>query len=393
MFEHRNLDLLSLDELLTDEHRMIRDSVRSFVDRRILPEIEGWAWEERFPTEIIPELGTLGVLGAPYPQFDLPGLDSTAYGLINRELERGDSGLRSFVSVQTSLVMYPILQWGSDEQQARWIPALGRGDAVGCFGLTEPDFGSNPGGMRTRARRDGDDWVLNGAKMWITNGSIADVAVVWAQTDDGVRGFLVERDTPGFSTADHRGKYSLRCSITSQLVFDDCRIPDANRLPGTTGLRNALACLNQARFGIAWGALGSGMATFESALDYAASRLQFRERPIASHQMVQAKLVTMFDGLLKGQLLAHRLADLKEAGRLRHEAVSLGKRNNVAVARECARLAREIHGANGIANEYPIMRHLMNMETVVTYEGTEDIHTLVLGTYLTGEPAFNPPER
>jgi glutaryl-CoA dehydrogenase len=393
MFEYRNLDLLALDELLSDEQRMVRDSVRSFVQRRILPEIEAWAWAERFPTELIPELGALGVLGAPYADFDLPGLDNTAYGLINRELERGDSGLRSFVSVQTSLVMYPILEWGSDEQKTRWIPALGRGDAVGCFGLTEPDFGSNPGGMRTRATRDGDDWVLNGAKMWITNGSIADVAVVWAATDHGVRGFLVERGTPGFSTVDHRGKYSLRCSVTSQLVFDDCRIPDANRLPGTTGLRNALACLNQARFGIAWGALGSGMATFESALDYAASRLQFRERPIASHQMVQAKLVTMFDGLLKGQLLAHRLADLKDAGRLRHEAVSLAKRNNVAVARECARLAREIHGANGIANEYPIMRHLMNMETVVTYEGTEDIHTLVLGTYLTGVPAFNPPER
>lgn len=393
MFEHRNLDLLDLDDFLTSEQRMVRDSVRQFVTRAILPEVESWAWEERFPVDLIPEFGRLGLLGAPYSEFDLPGLDSTAYGLINREIERADSGLRSFVSVQTSLVMYPILTWGSADQQERWIPALGRGEAVGCFGLTEPDFGSNPAGLRTRARRDGNDWILNGEKMWITNGSIADVAVVWARTDDGVRGFLVERGTPGFSTTDHKGKYSLRCSVTSQLVFDDCRIPDANRLPGTSGLRNALQCLNQARFGIAWGALGAGMAVFEAALDYASNRLQFRERPIVSHQMVQHKLVTMYDGLLKGQLLAHRLADLKDSGRLRHEAVSLAKRNNVAVARECARLAREIHGANGISSEYPIMRHLMNLETVVTYEGTEDIHTLVLGAYLSGEPAFNPPER
>jgi glutaryl-CoA dehydrogenase len=392
MRELEGLDLLEFDGMLSEDERMVRDTARDWVADRVLPSIERWAWDCHFPRELVPELGALGLLGAPYSEFGLPGVNSVAYGLINRELERGDSGLRSFVSVQTSLVMYPILQWGSPEQRERWIPVLGSGEAVGCFGLTEPDFGSNPGGMRTRAARDGSDWVLNGAKAWITNGSIADVAVVWARTEAGVRGFLVERGTPGFSAVEHQGKYSLRASVTSQLVLEDCRLPADALLPGTVGLKNALACLNQARYGIAWGALGSAMATFAAALDYAKTRVQFRGRPIAAHQIQQQKLVWMYNEILKGQLLALQMGRLKDRGALRHEAVSLGKRNNVWVARECAKLAREIHGANGIVSEYPIMRHLMNLETVYTYEGTHDIHTLVLGQYLTGIPAFDPAE-
>jgi glutaryl-CoA dehydrogenase len=391
MRDYSDFDLYQIDSLLTDDERMVRDSVRRWVRERVLPKIEDWAWDCHFPTELVPEMADLGLLGAPYDEYDLPGLNSIAYGLINQELEAGDSGLRSFVSVQTSLVMFPILQWGSEEQKQRWIPALGNGTAIGCFGLTEPDFGSNPGGMRTRAVRDGDSWVLNGAKAWITNGSIADVAVVWARTDDGVRGFLVERGTEGFETVEHKGKYSLRVSVTSQLALSDCRIPAENLLPGTTGLKNALMCLNQARYGIAWGALGSAMATFSAALEYASTRIQFSGRPIAAHQITQVKLAEMYSEIVKGQLVALQLGRMKDAGSLRHEAVSLAKRNNVAVARDCAKTAREIHGANGIVNEYPIMRHLMNIETVYTYEGTHDIHTLVLGNYLTGIPAFEPP--
>jgi glutaryl-CoA dehydrogenase len=391
MIDLDRFDLYRVGELLADDERMVRDSVRQWVGERVLPDIEGWAWEGRFPTEIVPEMAELGLLGAPYADYDLPGLNAVAWGLINQELERGDSGLRSFVSVQTSLVMFPILQWGSQAQKDRWIPALGRGEAVGCFGLTEPDFGSNPGGMRTRARRDGDSWLLNGEKAWITNGSIADVAVVWARTDEGVRGFLVERGTEGFATYEHKGKYSLRVSVTSQLAFADCRIPGDAILPGTTGLKNALMCLNQARYGIAWGALGSAMATFGAALNYARTRVQFGGRPIAAHQITQVKLAEMYSEIVKGQLLALQLGRMKDAGTMTHEAVSLAKRNNVRVARDCARTAREIHGANGIVNEYPLMRHLMNMETVTTYEGTHDIHTLVLGHYLTGIPAFEPP--
>ena len=387
----RELDLYHLDELLEEDERMVRDTVRRWVADRVLPHIEEWAWTCTFPTELVPEMGELGLLGANYSDFDLPGLNSVAYGLINQELERGDSGLRSFASVQSALVMYPILQWGSEEQKARWIPALGAGKAIGCFGLTEPDFGSNPGGMRTRAVRNGDGWVLDGEKAWITNGSLADVAVVWARTSEGVRGFLVERGTPGFSTVDHHGKYSLRASVTSQLVFEECRIPGDAILPGTTGLKNPLSCLTQARYGIAWGALGSAMATFEAALDYARTRIQFGDKPIASHQLVQEKLVWMYNEIVKGQLLVLQLGRLKDAGQASHVAVSMAKRNNVWVARECAKLAREIHGANGIVNEYPIMRHLMNMETVYTYEGTHDIHTLILGHYLTGLASFEPP--
>jgi glutaryl-CoA dehydrogenase len=386
-----DLDLYQIDELLDDDERRVRDAVREWVEARVLPHIEQWAWDCHFPAELVAEMGSLDLLGAPYKAYGLPGLNAVAYGLINQELERGDSALRSFVSVQTSLVMYPILEWGSQAQQDRWIPALGRGEAIGCFGLTEPDFGSNPGGMRTRAERDGDGWILNGEKAWITNGSIADVAVVWARTADGIRGFLVERGSEGFSTVEHKGKYSLRASITSQLVFQDCRVPADALLPGAEGLKHALMCLTQARYGIAWGALGSAMATFGAALDYASTRIQFKGRPIASHQLQQDKLVWMYNEILKGQLLVLRLGRLKDQGKLKPEAVSLAKRNNVWIARDCARLAREIHGANGIVNEYPIMRHLMNLETVWTYEGTHDIHTLVLGHYLTGIPAFDPP--
>jgi glutaryl-CoA dehydrogenase len=386
-----DLDLYRIDDLLTDEERMVRTSVRQWVRDRVLPEIEKWAWDEVFPRHLVIEMARLDLLGATYSEYGLPGLNSVAYGLINQELEYGDSALRSFVSVQSSLVMYPILSWGSPAHRDRWIPQLAAGTAIGCFGLTEPDFGSNPAGMRTRAERKDGGWVLNGEKAWITNGSIADIAVVWARTADGIRGFLVEQGTPGFSTVDHRGKYSLRASVTSQLVLEDCFLVEDAVLPGTRGLKNPLKCLNQARYGIAWGALGSAMATFSAALEYARTRVQFGGRPIAAHQMVQDKLVWMYNEIIKGQLLALQLGRLKDAGQLSHQAVSLAKRNNVWVARECAKLAREIHGANGIVNEYPIMRHLMNLETVFTYEGTHDIHSLVLGQYLTGSPAFEPP--
>jgi glutaryl-CoA dehydrogenase len=391
MDHFESLDLYRIDDLLTDEERMVRDAVREWVEGRVMPHVESWAWDGVFPSEIIPEIGQLDLIGASFTDYGLPGLSQVASGLIYQELERGDSGLRSFVSVQTSLVMYPILMWGSPEQKDRWIPKLARGEAVGCYGLTEPDFGSNPGGMRTKAVPDGDGWVLNGEKAWITNGSIADVAVVWARTPEGVRGFLVERGTPGLSTVDHRGKYALRASVTSQLVLEDCRVPGHSLLPGSGGLKHPLMCLNQARYGIAWGAIGSAVATFSAALGYAKARIQFGGRPIAAHQMQQEKLVWMYNEIVKGQLLALQLGRMKDAGTLSHQAVSLAKRNNVWVARECARLAREIHGANGIVNEYPVMRHLMNIEAVYTYEGTHDIHTLVLGQYLTGIPAFEPP--
>lgn len=389
---HSTLDLLRIDELLTEDERMVRDAIADWVDERILPHIEAWAWEGHFPAELIPEMAELGLFGATFSDYGLPGLSNVAYGLLMQELERGDSGLRSFVSVQSALVMYPIMTWGSQEQKDRLIPELAAGRMVGCFGLTEPDFGSNPGGMRTRARREVDAWVLNGEKAWITNGSVADVAVVWAKDDDGtIRGFLVERGTPGFSTVEHKGKYSLRASVTSQLVLQDVRVPESRRLPTAVGLKCPLSCLTQARYGISWGALGSALATYHAALDYAKARVQFGDMPIASHQLVQEKLVFMANEITKGQLMVWRLGRLKDEGRHTPVLVSMAKRNSCWVARECARLAREIHGANGIVNEYPVMRHLMNIESVYTYEGTHDMHTLILGEHLTGIPSFMPP--
>ena len=386
------VDYLDFDSLLTEEQRLVRQTVRDFVDERVIPIIEECAYEGRFPKELIPQLAELQLFGSSIHEYGLPGLDAVAYGLTMQELERGDSGLRSFVSVQSALVMYPIYTYGSPAQKDRWIPKLADGSAIGCFGLTEPDFGSNPAGMRTTARSDGDAFVLNGAKAWITNGSIADVAVVWARLDGGkIRGFLVERGTKGYSTSEHRGKMSLRASVTSQLAFEDCRIPKDCILPGVEGLKGPLGCLTQARYGIAWGGLGSAMATYQAALDYAKSRKQFRERPIAAHQLVQERLAWMITEITKGQLLAWKLAKMKDAGTMKPEHVSMAKRNNIWVARECAKLARETLGANGVVNEYPVFRHLANIESVYTYEGTHDIHTLVIGEAVTGIPAYNPP--
>jgi glutaryl-CoA dehydrogenase len=388
------VDYLGIDDMLSDDERAVRDLVREFVDEEVLPIIEDCAYEGRFPKELIPKLAALNLFGSTIAEYGLPGLNNVAYGLITQELERGDSGLRSFVSVQSSLVMFPIYKYGSQEQKDKWIPRLAHGDAIGCFGLTEPDFGSNPGGMRTVAKKDGDSWVLNGAKAWITNGSISDVAVVWAKVggyDGTIHGFLVERGTPGFTTSEHRMKMSLRASVTSQLAFQDCRIPEANVLPGVKGLKGPLSCLTQARYGIAWGGLGSAMATYHAALEYAKTRKQFKDRPIAAHQLVQAKLAFMITEITKGQLIALRLGRMKDAGTLQPHHVSMAKRNNVWVARECAKLAREILGANGIVGEYPVFRHLANIESVFTYEGTHDIHTLAIGEAVTGIKSYNPP--
>ncbi len=387
------VDYLEFDSLLSEEQRLTRETVRDFVDDLVAPIIEECHRECRTPLELVPKMGELGLFGSTIDEYGLPGLDNISYGLIMQELERGDSGLRSFVSVQSALVMYPIYTFGSKAQRDRWIPALGSGEAIGCFGLTEPDFGSNPGAMRTTAKRDGDEWVLNGAKQWITNGSLADVAVVWAQTEDGIRGFLVEKGTPGFTTSDQHGKFSLRASTTSELGFVGCRIPAENMLPKTVGLKNALMCLNQARYGIAWGGLGAAMDCYHTACEYAKERIQWNGQPIACHQLVQDKLVWMVSEITKGQLLALQLGQLKEAGSLKHFHVSMGKRNNVWVARECAKLAREILGANGIVDDYPVVRHMLNIESVYTYEGTHDIHALVIGQRITGIPAFNAPER
>jgi glutaryl-CoA dehydrogenase len=388
------VDFLGLEETFSDDEKAVRDLVRGFVDEEILPIIEDCAYEGRFPKELIPKMASLNLFGPTIGDYGLPGLNNVAYGLIMQELERGDSGLRSFVSVQSSLVMFPIHTYGSKEQKDRWIPPLSRGEKIGCFGLTEPDFGSNPAGMRTVAKKSGTDWILNGTKAWITNGSIADVAVVWAKVggyDGPVRGFLVERGMKGFSTSEHRMKMSLRASVTSQLAFEDVRVPEENVLPGVEGLKGPFSCLTQARYGISWGGIGSAMATYQCALDYARSRKQFRDRPIASHQMVQEKFAFMITEITKGQLLALRLGRMKDAGTMKPEHVSMAKRNNVWVARECAKLAREILGANGIVSEYPVFRHLANIESVFTYEGTHDIHTLVLGQAVTGIPSYNPP--
>jgi glutaryl-CoA dehydrogenase len=383
------LDFLDVNSLLSEEERLVRDTVRAFVTERVLPIIERHFREGIFPVHLVPEMARLGLLGANLEGYGCAGLNSVAYGLIMQELERGDSGLRSFVSVQGALVMYPIHTFASEEQKERWLPALARGEAIGCFGLTEPDAGSDPGRTRTRAVRRGDQYVLNGAKAWITNGSIADVAVVWARCEDGgIRGFLVERGVPGFSTRNHEGKFSLRASVTSELIFQDCAVPASSLLPGSTSLKSALMCLNQARYGIAWGGIGAALALFDEALTYSRGRVAFG-RPIAGFQIQQEKLVWMASEISKSQLLALRLGRLKDEGRITPAQISLGKRNNIWVARECARLAREMLGANGIMDEYQVGRHFCNIESVYTYEGTHDIHTLIMGEDLTGLSAFS----
>ena len=385
------VDYMGIDSLFSEDELMVRQTVRDFVDDEVLPIIEEANREEKFPKHLIPKMAEMGLFGATISEYDMPGLNNVAYGLIMQELERGDSGLRSFASVQSGLVMYPIYTYGSKEQRDHWIPKLAAGEAIGCFGLTEPDFGSNPAAMRTNARKDGNHWVLNGAKAWITNGSIADVAVVWAKAEGTIRGFLVEKGTPGFSTANHMGKFSLRASVTSQLFFEDCRIPLENVLPETNGLKYPLGCLTQARYGIAWGVLGAAMAVYNTALDYTKSRIQFGGQPIASHQLVQNKLAWMVTEITKGQMLALQAGRLKDAGKLKPAHVSMAKMNNCNIALECARIARDMLGANGVSDEYPVVRHMMNLESVKTYEGTHDIHNLIIGHTVTGIPAYNPP--
>jgi glutaryl-CoA dehydrogenase len=394
-FPFKNVDFIGFDSLLSEEERMVRSTVRRFVEENLVPIIEECHREARFPKELVGPMGEMGFFGANLSGYGCAEMNNVEYGLLTQELERGDSGLRSFVSVQSALVMYPIYTFGSEEQKQRWLPAMVRGEKIGCFGLTEPDFGSNPGGMRTRARRDGDGDVLNGEKMWITNGSVADVALVWARVenaggeDDGrVRGFLVERGSAGLTARDVHGKWSLRASVTSGLELKDVRVPIENVLPNTDGLKSTLSCLNQARYGIAWGAIGAAMACYDAALQYSLARKQFRGQPIASHQLVQEKLVWMISEISKAQLLALQLGRLKDAGRLLPQQISMAKRNNVWMALECARMARDILGANGITDDSPVMRHMMNLESVKTYEGTHDIHTLIVGESLTGIAAF-----
>jgi glutaryl-CoA dehydrogenase len=380
-------DLFAIDELLSDDERLIRDTVRAFVRERALPVIPDHFEAGTFPRELVPGVAELGLLGMHLHGYGCAGTTATAYGVACEELEAGDSGLRSFVSVQGSLAMFPIWSYGSDEQKARWLPEMAAGRAIGCFGLTEPDAGSDPSSMRTSARRDGGDWVINGTKMWITNGSIADIAVVWAMTDSGVRGFLIERGTRGFTTSDVHNKLSLRASVTSELSFDAVRVPDSSVLPEVSGMRGPLTCLNEARFGIGWGTMGAARACFESALEYSKTRRAFG-KPIAAMQLTQQKLANMATAIVQGRLLAHRLGTLKDQGRLHPVQVSITKRANVRTALDIARSARTILGANGITLEYPVARHMANLESVLTYEGTEEVHTLIIGKELTCENAF-----
>jgi glutaryl-CoA dehydrogenase len=383
----RDLDFFHLDDLLTDEERMARDTAKRFVDREILPLIERSFASETFPMHLVPQMAELGMFGANLKGYGCAGMNNVAYGLIMQELEAGDSGLRSFASVQSALSMYAIYANGSEEQKQRYLPEMAKGKLIGCFGLTEPDHGSDPGGMETKARRDGDGWILNGTKRWITNGSIADVAIVWAKVEEGITGFLVEKGTPGFSTRDIHGKFSMRSSITSELILEDVRIPKTAHLEKARGLKGPLGCLTQARYGIAWGAIGAARSCFHTALDYTKSRKQF-SRPLAGYQLVQAKLVKMLTEITKAQMICLRLAHLKDQGKMRPEHVSFAKRNNVNEALKIARDARDMLGANGIVNEYPVIRHMLNLETVNTYEGTFDVHTLILGRDITGESAF-----
>lgn len=384
----KGVDYLLIDSQLNEQELLVRQTTRQFVEDRVMPRIRD-AWRDgKGLIDLAPEMGRLGFLGANLEGYGCAGMSNVEYGLMMQEIERGDSGVRSFASVQGALVMYPIWAYGTEEQKAKWLPKLAAGEAIGCFGLTEPGYGSNPSGMKTNAKQSGGDWVLNGEKTWITNGSIADVAVVWARTEAGIQGFLVERGTPGFSASDIHGKMSMRASVTSSLAFSDCRVPQANVLPGAKGLKGALGCLTQARYGIGWGAIGAAMDCYETARQYSIVRKQFDDRPIASHQLVQEKLAAMITEITKAQLLALHCGRLKDAGKLEAAHVSMLKRNNVAIALDVARQSRDLLGGNGIIDDYPIMRHLCNLETVKTYEGTEHIHTLVIGERVTGIAAY-----
>jgi glutaryl-CoA dehydrogenase len=387
---YEGTDFYDVNALFSEEERLARDSVRRFVRERFQPLVTEHFRAGSFPMELVPELASLGVFGVNLTGYGCGELSNVIYGLMMQELEYGDSGLRSFASVQNSLVMFPIWKYGSEAQKEHWLPLLASGEAIGCFGLTEPDFGSDPGGMLTKARRDGDDWILNGSKMWITNGTLAHVAVVWARTGEGadsIRGFLVPKGTPGYTSTDIHGKFSLRASITSGLSFDDVRLPADAMLPGVKGLPGPLSCLNQARYGIAWGAIGAAMCCYDTARSYAIDRIQFG-RPIGTFQLVQQKLVLMLTEITKAQLLAERMGRLKDENKLHHTRVSMAKQNNVMWALEIARMARDILGANGIADEYPVVRHMLNLESVFTYEGTNDIHKLIIGREITGLDGF-----
>ncbi len=388
MAKFQGVDYLNLDSMLSEDEILVRNTVREFVDEQVIPIIEKHNRAGTFPFDLVKRMADIGLFGPTLPaKYGCAELNNVAYGLMMQELERGDSGIRSFASVQSGLVMYPIYAFGSEEQKDLWLPQLAKGEKIGCFGLTEPDFGSNPGGMITRAEKKDGGYVLNGAKMWITNGTIADIAVVWAKLDGVVRGFLVEKGTKGFTAPEMHGKHSLRASVTSELVFQDCFIPDANLLPKTDGLKSPLMCLSQARYGIAWGVIGSAMACYDSSLQYAQSRIQFG-KPIAAFQMTQEKLVHMLNEITKAQLMCLQLGRLKDQGKLKFTQISMAKRNNVFHALEIARMARSIHGANGILDEYPVMRHAANLESVITYEGTHEMHTLIIGEDITGHAAF-----
>ena len=382
------VDYMMLDSQFSEQELLVRQTARRFTEERLMPRIKDCYREGQFPMETVREMGELGFFGATLEGYGCAGMSNVEYGLTMQELERCDSGVRSFASVQGALVMYPIYTFGSEEQKERWLPRMQSGEAIGCFGLTEPGFGSNPAGMLTKARKDGNGWILNGEKTWITNGSIAAVAVIWARTEAGIQGFLVEKGTAGFASSDIHGKMSMRASVTSSLSFSDCRVPDSCVLPLAKGLKAPLACLTQARFGIGWGTIGAAMDCYETARQYSIDRKQFDDKPIASHQLVQEKLAWMITEITKAQLLALHAGRMKDLGKLEAAHVSMLKRNNVAIALDCARLSRDLLGANGITEEYPIMRHLCNLETVKTYEGTDHVHALVIGERVTGIAAY-----
>jgi glutaryl-CoA dehydrogenase len=390
-FKFKGVDFIEFDSLLGDDERLVRDNTRQYIEDNLIPIIEQCNRDGRFPKELIKPFGEMGFYGASLKGYGCAGMSNVEYGLVMQELERGDSGIRSFVSVQSALCMYPIYEFGTEEQKQKYLPGMAKGEILGCFGLTEPQFGSNPGGMLTKAKKVGNEYVLNGEKMWITSGSIANIAIIWAKVEDEdnkVRGFIVETDRPGFSAFDVHGKWSLRASVTSGLAMQDVKIPASNLLPKTGGLKSPLMCLNQARYGIAWGGVGAAMSCYDTALQYSKERKQFRNQPIASHQLVQEKLAWMISEITKGQLLVLQVGRLKDAGKVQHYHISMAKRNNIWMALECARMARDVLGANGIADDYPIMRHMMNLESVKTYEGTHDIHTLIIGSQVTGIDAF-----